>query len=250
MMKEKYNIRLLVKEDVNEIVNLVRISFDNTYLIPSIYRAKGIVDFISSELENPFSPYRYFVLWDKNTIAGYAEYKIFESTSTAFLNIISVNSEYKNKGIGRILYDYCKNYFIENGLKKVALDVYESNTIAFNWYSKLGFQKLSSTSLSKINFKLEKKISKVYIQNYSQFKACYELYGFYFLDIVYGKNNSKLGIIDNDIFIRNNYCDDLMDQLPFLLKTLKLENLYFLGNSNDDVRFKFIDTIIRMELNI
>ena len=101
MMKENYKINLLQQKDVSKATNIVKTSFEKTYLIPSIYRGRGIEHFISNEIENPFSPYRYFVLFEENVIVGFAEYKIFESTSTAFLNIIAVNNECKNRGIGK-----------------------------------------------------------------------------------------------------------------------------------------------------
>ena len=86
-MKEVHNIRQIQEEDVDAVVDVVRGAFDNNYLIPSIYRCKGIKDFISNEINNMFSPYRYFVYCVGEEIAGYAEYKIFKSSGVAFLNI-------------------------------------------------------------------------------------------------------------------------------------------------------------------
>lgn len=252
MTKEKYNIRFAKKEDVADIVKLVRTSFDENYLIPSIYRGRGIEKFLLHELDNPFSPYRYFVLCDDNEIAGYAEYKIFESSSLAFLNIISVNNKYKNKGIGRKLFDYTKVFFLEEGFKAIQLDVYETNTIALNWYSCFGFKQLSAVSFSKILLKqnANEKQSKVYIQNYPQYKELQKTLGFYFLDLTLKNENIRIGVIEQDLIVRGNYSQELKEHMAHFSETLAFENVYFLGTDCQPEECEFIDKVIRMELNM
>ena len=249
-MKENYKINLLQPKDVSKVIDIVKASFERTYLIPSIYRGKGIENFISNEIENPFSPYRYFVLFETNVIVGFAEYKIFESTSTAFLNIIAVNNDCKNKGIGKKLFEYTKNYFGERGFESLALDVYESNTVAFNWYKGFGFNQTNSTAFYEIEIERKKQESaKIYIQNYPQYKALQNKYGFYFLDIVVGNESIRLGTIDKDLIIRENYSPSLRLNLPYLLAKFEFEKIYFIGNDSH-TEFRIIDKIIRMELNI
>lgn len=251
MTKERYRIEELKKEDVETVVNLVRSSFEKKYLIPSIYRGKGIDKFISNEIDNPFSPYKYFVLWDENTIAGYAEYKIFESTSTAFLNIISVSNDYKNKGIGRKIYEYSKNFFIEKGFASIALDVYESNKIALDWYINFGFKQISSNSFYEIKLKdTDQDDSKIFIQNFPQYKELQNSYGFYFLDVVIENENHRLGTIDEDLIVRGNYSSFLEKQLPILSKKFQFKKIYFVGSESQSEGFEFVDKILRMELNI
>lgn len=251
MMKEKYNIRPLVEKDLKQVVNLVTSSFKKEYLIPSIYRGKGIVKFISSELQNTFSPYKYFVLCLENEIAGFIEYKIFESSSTAFLNIIAVSNDYKQKGIGRKLFEYTRTFFSESGFNSIQLDVYKSNVIALDWYLSFGFEKKSSNSLYKIELEAKnQKPNKINIQNYPQYKELQKLFGFYFLDLTLENENIRVGTIEKDLIVRGNYTQLLNEQLPNLLQFLNLENLYFIGNNCELEEAKFIDEIIRMELNI
>src|SRR5665647_738318 len=133
MMKEKYNIKELDKNDIALAVNLVRRSFNNDFLIPSIYRSKGIERFIANELENRFSPYKYFVICIDNVIVGFVEFKIFSNLSMAFLNIICISNEYKNKGVGSTLFEYCRAYFLKNNFKSIQLDVYKTNVQALKW---------------------------------------------------------------------------------------------------------------------
>lgn len=250
-MKEKNKIEPLQKKDIETVVNLVRDSFEKNYLIPSIYRGDGIGIFISSEIENKYSPYRYFVFKQNDIVAGYAEFKIYEDDSTAFLNMICVSNKFKNQGIGKKVYDYAKLYFIEKGFKWMKLDVYKSNTVAFNWYENYGFVAENSTFLYEIkNTVFQKPLANIYIQNFPQYKAMQILYGFYFLDIVIEKESIKLGSIGNDFIVRGSYSQLLEQHLGFLTSEFHKEKVYFLSNENLPQKFQIIDTIIRMKLNL
>lgn len=250
-MKEKYNIQSLVKKDVNQVVTLVCDSFKKEYLIPSIYRGKGIVKFISQELENIFSPYRYFVIRYENEIAGYAEYKIFESNSIAHLNIIAVSNNYKQKGIAKKIFEFTKSFFIERGFSSIQLDVYKSNTIALNWYSSLGFKKESSNSFFKIKLQAkEQGPNKINIQNYPQYKELQKIFGFYFLDLTIENENICVGTIEKDLIVKGVYSQLFREQLHHFSEIFKFENFYFIGNSCEFEECEFINEIFRMELNL
>lgn len=251
MTKEKYNIRSIVKEDVAKVVSLVTSSFEQDYLIPSIYRGKGIAKFISNELDNIFSPYRYFVLCCENEIAGYVEFKIFESASIAFLNIIAVNNDYKQKGIGRKLFEYSRIFFSEIGINSIQLDVYKSNTIALNWYLSIGFEQKSYNSLYKIELEAKnQKTNQIRLQNYPQYKELQKIFGFSFLDLTIENENIRVGTIGKDIIVRGIYTQSLRDQLLNFSEVLKFENLYFIGSNCAFEECKFMNEIFRMELNI
>ena len=250
MNKEKYNIRPLKIEDVKFVVDIVRASFDSKYIIPSIYRGHGIEQFILFEMKNPFTQYKFFVLCEGSTIAGYSEYKVFENISTSFLNIIAVANDYKSKGIGKMLLNLSSSFFYEIGIKKIALDVYESNFIALKWYEKIGFKNVSITPFYKIDVDKDNTCDnfKGKIQNYSQFNAMMDFFGFYFLDIFFDNQNIKIGTINKSFIIRNSFSDAFKKQLPHLLNLLNFENAYYIGNESNQTSLKLIDRIIRMEL--
>jgi len=251
MMKEEYNIEPLQEQDVDTVVNMVRESFDKKYLIPSIYRGKGISKFITNELENKFSPYRYFVLKYDGKIAGYTEFKIFENSSTAFLNIICVSNDFRNKGIANKIFDYTKTFFTEAGFKSMALDVYESNHVALNWYRKCGFNQTGFNLFYKINIDKEiKNHEQLYIQNFSQQKELQKVFGFYFLDIVIKDENIKLGTISKDLIVRGKCSELLKKNLSTISNDYKIETVYYIGSNETSTEFEFIDKILRLELNI
>ena len=251
MTNEEYSIRSIVKEDVKKVVGLVRSSFEKEYLISSIYRGKGIEKFISNELDNQFSSYRYFILCHENDIAGYVEFKIFESTSVAFLNIIAISNDYKQKGVGRKLFDFSRSFFSHRGFSSIQLDVYKTNTVALNWYLSLGFKQKSFNSFYKIGLDVKnQKPNQIYIQNYPQYKELHKIFGFYFLDITIAFENMRLGTIENDLFVRGVYTQSLREQLLAFSKEFKFENIYFVGSYCEFEECKSMNEIIQMELNI
>ncbi|TDE29155.1 GNAT family N-acetyltransferase [Flavobacterium ranwuense] len=251
MMKEVHNIRPIQEEDIDAVVEVVREAFDSNYLIPSIYRCKGIRNFISSEINNVFSPYRYFVYCVGEEIAGYAEYKILKSSGVAFLNIIAVNNKYKNKGIGGILFKHTRDFFIKEGFCSIHLDVYETNFVALNWYTGFGFKKTSFNYFYKVGIDSEnQKPFEFFVQNFAQYKVVNDVFGFYFLDISNASEDIRLGTIDGDLFIRGNYTQSLRIQLDDFTKKISFRKLYYLGSECNFSECEFIDKIIRMELNI
>jgi ribosomal protein S18 acetylase RimI-like enzyme len=251
-MKEKYSIKEMKKEDISKVVKLVKESFDVEYLIPSIYRAKGIESFISYELENKLGVYKYFAFWHDDEIIGFSEFKIYNPHGIVFLNIIAVSNGHKNKGIGRQLLEFAKKRFIEEGFKSIQLDVYKSNLIAIKWYTRYGFKEESSNMFYKITLKPTSKLASdgPYLKNYSQFKVNYEFFGFYFLEVGIELLTFKFGFIENDLFWRGNYDSDIAEKVAHLAGILKVADIYLIGSSSDTKDCVLLDEIIRMELNL
>jgi ribosomal-protein-alanine N-acetyltransferase len=59
----------------------------------------------------------------------------------AHITNLAVHPEYRGKGIGRMLLKGMIDYGIKNGIESFTLEVRESNLIAINLYSQLGFKK-------------------------------------------------------------------------------------------------------------
>ncbi|SED67595.1 Acetyltransferase (GNAT) family protein [Tenacibaculum sp. MAR_2010_89] len=250
-MNEEFEVSELLAKDVDTVVNLVRTSFKKSYIIPSIYRGEGINKFILNELENEFSPYKYFVLYINNKVVAYTEYKMFKKQNMAFLNIISVSNEYKNQRIGSRIFEYSKKYFQKKRFQSIELDVYSTNLLAVDWYSKYGFKKLNF----KIFYELELNRSSenknsIYIKNFPQYKEMKKIFGFYFIDISIQDKDIKIGVIENDLFIRGNYDESVNSHLIYISKALEIRKIYYIGNEYQFSELKFIDQIERMGLNI
>lgn len=251
MMKEEFKIKLIHPEDIENCIELVLSSFDSKYLIPSIYRAKGINEFILSELKNPFSQYRYFVLKWNNELAGYAEYKVFHNIKMVFLNIIAVNNKYKNKGVGNKLFTHAKDVFNKEGIQTIQLDVYNTNTVAINWYKSFGFIKTSSNFLYKIEkSENNNEYPNIFVKNFPQLEIINNTLGFYFIDILMENKNLSIGCIDNDLFLREKYTEQHNTMLSFLSQKMNFRNMYYIGEESNSQKLEFIDKINRLELNL
>lgn len=249
-MNENYSINKLITADVHSVVTLIRSSFEETYLIPSIYRGSGIENFILKELENPCSPYLYFTVSCNDHVIAFSEYKITSGSSMVFWNLVAIDNEYKNQGIGRMLFLYCRQYFIEKGYGSIQLDVYKTNAIALNWYERFGFRQINSSVMCELETKeILPQENEVYIQNFSQYKALLDAFGFSYIEAMISGQSIKFGIIGNDIFIKGNFESGTLNQIVHLKKTLNIENAYFIGNTVHE-NLKPIEIIFRMELNI
>lgn len=253
MSEENLKIRLATYEDINSIVSLVRSSFNETYLIASIYTCKGIEKFIKFEMENECSPYRYFVAELNNSIVGFAEFKLFYETSCAFLNMISTDNNHKGKGIANKIFEYAKNYVLKLNFNNIQLDVFSSNKIAQSWYLSLGFKIESSKSFHKYNFpktSLKPTLDNFIFTNFSNFKCLYETFNFSFMQLVYEKKNLNIGIIGNVGILREKltYQDDYKNLFVFLQKK-NFQNLYYIGEEFINEDFFIIDNIHRMKFN-
>ncbi|MEQ6123432.1 GNAT family N-acetyltransferase [Pseudotenacibaculum sp. MALMAid0570] len=250
-MKEEYKIREMVENDVLAVVELVRSSFHGNYLIPSIYRGNGIDKFIINELNNPFSPYNYTVICKDEQVIGYTEFKLFKEDFTAFLNIVAICNEFKGKGLGRNIFDYCRSNFFQQGYQNIELDVYATNVIALKWYLNYGFIKTNLKSFLKLEVKSEKiNDSEILINNYSQYISAKNTFGFYFIDVILRDTPYRLGIINNDLFIRGRFYIDLFPHINTIKTRLALKNIYFLGVEKQFDNFIEIDQIIRMKLKL
>lgn len=253
MMKEKIIIRNLEKREISKIVKLVRSSFDNKYLKTSIYETDGIENFIKNELENPFSPYHYFVAEYESDIIGFAEFKIFEETKTAFLNIIATSNISKGQGVSTKLFNNCVEFFSKKGYDNMQLDVFESNQIAKQWYENLGFKETSKSFFYKIELEKEKydenASTNFFLLNYNQFKVQYNEFKFSFLNLFVEKNinvgiiNNK-GILKGDKSILTN-----IHTIERILKKFHIEEIYYFGGEKV-FEFVEIDEVKRMKINL
>ena len=76
------------------------------------------------------------------TILGFNEYQIDDDR--LFLSKLYVHKDYRGKGIGKILFENCIEYAINNNLNKIYLTVNKGNTLAYNIYIHLGFKVIDS----------------------------------------------------------------------------------------------------------
>lgn len=249
-MKEEYQITNLKKKDVSSAVLLVRESLGELYVIPSIYRAKGITKFIQNETQNPLSPYQFFAIkGEQNKLLGFCEFRRIKDV--AFLNMIVVHPSAKGSGIGTMLLDYCINHYKREMYTSIMLDVSYNNEMAYKWYILKGFKLKSTKYLSKLCVEgLTEGIFDVQILNYPQHIALTLTYGFSMLETFIKSDIFKFGVINDSLFLRGEWNDSLLSTMSFLGSRLGVSNLYVIDEKPLDNRGDLLDKIARMELNL
>ena len=75
-------------------------------------------------------------------ILGFTEY--VNEKDKVFLSKLYVHKDYRNQGIGKILFEDCVDYCNKNNIHKIYLTVNKHNTPSFNIYKHLGFKVIDS----------------------------------------------------------------------------------------------------------
>lgn len=90
----------------------------------------------------------FFICMEKNEPIGYIWFEEVKRSETAFsnamhylyVNHISVNKNFRKKGVGSALFDTALYFAQSNGIKKIGLDYWSKNSIAKEIYEKIGFE--------------------------------------------------------------------------------------------------------------
>ena len=65
---------------------------------------------------------------------------ILTDIKTLYIDDLCVDESQRGTGIGKKLYDYAREYAVEQGCHNVTLNVWEGNDSAIEFYKKLGFK--------------------------------------------------------------------------------------------------------------
>lgn len=122
-------IRPLKKEDIDKIVELEEEIFGETL-------GKEMLE---NELDNPLVWFRVLEIDDQ--IIGYIGGYFFQEDGE-ILNFL-IDKPKQHLGYGTMLFESIIQEAHQNGIKKVTLEVRESNINAISFYTKFGFNKIS-----------------------------------------------------------------------------------------------------------
>ena len=82
------------------------------------------------------------VLMIDDKIIGFTEY--IKEEDRVFLSKLYIDKHYRHKGYGKLLYEDCVKYTLDNNLNKIYLTVNKHNTSSFEIYKHLGFKVIDS----------------------------------------------------------------------------------------------------------
>jgi GNAT superfamily N-acetyltransferase len=110
-------------------------------------RASLPLDSLISEFRNGTLMYGYFL---EDKMVGFLGLKIDDGTCK--LNDIIILPEYRQKGYGKELLDFCKIKALELGAGKIILGMIDDNRKLKSWYIKNGFINVGSKRYEKAPF--------------------------------------------------------------------------------------------------
>jgi hypothetical protein len=257
MKNGEISCQLLSKSDIATAVNIVRSSFNDTYLIPSIYRAHGVSRFIELEISNPQSRYYYLCVKNKKGLIGFCEFKTF--SKTAFLNIIAIDNNFKSSGFGELLLNFASSFFRSQHFVSITLDVFKTNKLAINWYRNKGMFEIKQRTLSQVKVKrpiIVPKLPELFFINYPHSIIQIQNFGFCMVELLYNNRNYSFGIIKNDLFIWDYSFQTIEVIIQQIIKLYGIDQVYLFAdinvneNSCKEEKNMYIDTLIRLEKSI
>ncbi len=100
------------------------------------------------EFENGALMFGYFL---ENKIVGFLSLKLDEN-SICKLNDIIILPDYRQKGYGKELLEFCKNKAFELGANKIIIGMIDDNNKLKNWYIRNGFINVGYKKYDKVPF--------------------------------------------------------------------------------------------------
>jgi len=127
--------------DLNELTRLrhlfISLCSETDLRINRNYNMEELKKDVLDRLNN--NKFTYFIAETDSKIIGYIllskkEDFLFMNQKYGFINQFFVKEEFRGKGIGQKLLDASCNFFKENGIKEVLLDVFIANSNAMRFY--------------------------------------------------------------------------------------------------------------------
>jgi len=201
MAHEKpYSIRLATCDDVEDIYAIKAQSFSN-YLHYTIYYSPFSVKYLRNLICQGEGK-TLFAVCQGHEVLGY--YHGVLRDTDFFLNYIAVRSEARGQGVGQVLLKHYEDVGRTYGYQRLALDVFDTNRYALDWYLDQGYQVSSFNFTSCLDLSaLNNSCANLQLSwNTDDWhRACEEesWQGFSKIDAVCGDGNLTIGLVANCI---------------------------------------------------
>jgi len=236
-------IRLAYGGDSNQIVDLIRNSFDKDILSALLYGCKGISSYIKEQIlvPNNLSDTKYFVAEDAGSISGCIELRLMKDA--IFLNYICTSQQKREKGLGNKMLYHAIEHVKTRAHSKMSLDVFINNSVARQWYENLGFSEEYRIDWWKIPV-VVKGNDPGYVSGYPQASKCYNEWGFSSFTTMTQSSSYSVGCLGPSWFRITDPA--LLDDQSAMacLKTLDPDRM-ILGLFRDDSRFVVPDNAMK-----
>ena len=139
---DKVIIKELNKSDLSLAAEVIRAGFSTVAIEFGLteQNCPNHTSFITTDrIQNHFNlGWPMYGLYQDKKLVGYVAL-LKESGGIYELHNLAVLPEYRHKGYGKQLLDYCKSRVKEQGGNKIAIGIIEENTILKYWYATNGF---------------------------------------------------------------------------------------------------------------
>ena len=145
-----FTIRLMLKEDKDEVLSMMKVFYESEAVLSNGSKEIFLSDFENCVNDNPYLEGYVFI--ENEKIIGYA--MLAKSFSTEFgkpciwIEDLYLKEEYRNQKIGSTFLEYIDKKYPNHILR---LEAEESNELALHVYKKNGFKVLPYIELKKEN---------------------------------------------------------------------------------------------------
>ncbi len=131
--------------DAPVIYALKRQAFGASYLLYTIYQAPQSVSYLAKIIAEgeQGGGHDFIVSEHDGEVTGY--YHAVRHDAQYFLNYIATADESRSRGLGNILLQHFEANGIAKNCHELALDVFESNPTALNWYGRHDYKPIASS---------------------------------------------------------------------------------------------------------
>ena len=191
----EYRIRMMRREEIPAIVEMVRASFDSSLRPYMIYGQSGICSYLSIPFKYPDLVYAQesSVVTIDGGVVAYAEFRLIDS-STAFLSYICVAPHFQGRGIASQLIE--RFLAMKPGITELNLDVFPDNARARKLYEKLGFRRRATSAW--VRRSLPPPAGALGIPSLPAAMAAFDKYGFCEFDVVIGQDLTRVGLLGSN----------------------------------------------------
>lgn len=149
-------IKQIIKSDLVSCLEVFHLGYETVAIefglteenCPDRGRANLPFDKLVSEFENGTLMFGYFL---EDKIVGFVSIKI-DNNGVCKLNDIIILPEYRQKGYGKELLDFCIIKALELGADRITLGMIDDNQKLKNWYVKNGFINIGFKKFEKAPF--------------------------------------------------------------------------------------------------
>jgi len=192
-------IRPACPEDAPSIVDLLRRSFAAGLVRMTVYACTGIVKFISRTIaiQHCGGETYYTVALRDEALVGFVE--IRRCSDSFFVNYMTVAAPLRSRGLGTRLLDAAIRLARPQHATIAALDVFEGNGLAAQWYECLGFQQAGILRWWTVPL-VPGPSGSAYLLDYAMADACQREYGFSQFRIVADSREWDVGQLGTEWF--------------------------------------------------